>query len=477
MKTDRRRFVITVGARLALWAAALTLTVSAVVCIILYVGLERSLHREVDSFLEGEIREFQSILVEEGEEDDLIEAEREIRRELGSRLRGDLTFRLLDDAGRLMLTSDPKDPFPNPWSFGLEAGQPAVAPFFTTLQRASAHAAARFCSLQITLRGRPYLAQAGYLLTGVEHSLTGFRRVCMVAIVAASILAPVGGILLARRSLRPIGFMTRTARRMGAGRLAERIPRSGTGDELDMLAATLNEMLDRLQCHVRQMQQFTADAAHELRSPLTALRGAAEVALTRSRSAEELTQIIADSIEHYDRLCRIAEDLLLLARADAGDPIVHKERLRLDQAVEDVVDLYAPLATDRQIELTFAERSEIWLDGDGTRVRQLVGNLLDNAIKWTDPPGRVTVAVTQTDSTARIIVADTGVGIPPEQLERIFDRFYRVDSARSWHGRRGAGLGLAICRSIAEAHGGRVMLTSQPGCGTTATVILPAGSR
>ncbi len=468
--------MITVGARLALWAAVFTLSVSAVVCLILYVGLERSLHREVDGFLEGEIREFQSILVEEGEEEDLDEVEREIRRELGSRLRKDLTFRLLDASGRLILTSDPKDPFPNPWSVERKTSPLEFATFFTTLRRANAHAAARFCNLPITLRGRSCLAQAGYLLTGVEHSLAGFRRICVLAILAASLLAPVGGILLARRSLRPIGFMTRTARRIGAGRLAERISRSGTGDELDLLAATLNEMLDRLHCHVRQIQQFTADAAHELRSPLAALRGAAEVALTRNRSAEELTQVIADSIEHYDRLNRIAEDLLLLARADAGEPIVLKERLRLDTAVEDMVDLYAPLAADRQIELTFTERSEAWLDGDGTRLRQLVGNLLDNAIKWTDPPGRVTVAVSRTNSAAHVTVTDTGIGIAPEQLERIFDRFYRVDPARASNGRRGAGLGLAICRSIAEAHGGRIALTSQPGRGTTATVILPVGA-
>ena len=474
VKTERRRFAMTVGMRLALWAAALTLSVSAVVCLILYVGLERSLHREVKSFLEGEVREFQTILVEEGDREDLDAIEREIRRELGSRLREDLTFRLLDDAGRLMLTSDPKDPFPNPWLPAHDAGRAEAALFFTALAPAPGHAAAQFCSLPLTIRGRPCLAQAGYILSGVENSLAGFRHICLIAIVVASVLALVGGVWLARRSLRPIAVMTHTARRIGASRLAERIPHSGTGDELDLLAATLNEMLDRLQRHVRQIQQFTADAAHELRSPLAALRGTAEVALTRHRSVEELTQVIAESIEHYDRLSRIAEDLLLLARADAGEPIVRKERLRLDQAVEDMVDLYAPLAADRQIELILAQHCACWLEGDGTRLRQLVGNLLDNALKWTDPPGQVTVAVTGTDTLLQVTVVDSGIGIPPDQLERIFDRFYRVDAARVSSGRRGAGLGLAICRSIAEAHGGRITLASEPGRGTTATVTLPA---
>jgi heavy metal sensor kinase len=317
------------------------------------------------------------------------------------------------------------------------------------------------------------LAQAGYSLHRTETSLAAFRQICLVALVSVVLIAVVGGRILARRSLRPVAQMTTTAQRIGATSLTDRLPRSGTGDELDVLAQTLNGMLDRIEQQVRRLQQFTADAAHELRSPLAALRGSAEVALMRNRSAEELAQVVAESIEHYDRLARIADDLLLLARADAGDPIVRKERLRLDQAVEDVVDLYAPVAAERQLELAYTERAEIWLEADGTRVRQLVGNLIDNAIKFAEPRGRITVSVGQNGSEARITVTDTGIGIPPEQLDRIFDRFYRVDRARSPGGQRGAGLGLAICRSIAEAHGGGITLASLPGRGTTATVILP----
>ena len=231
-------------------------------------------------------------------------------------------------------------------------------------------------------------------------------------------------------------------------------------------------MLDRIERHVVQMQQFTADASHELRSPLAALRGNAEVALTRSRSAEELREIIEDSLEHYDRLARITEDLLLLARADAGHQVVRCEPVRFDLAVNDAIDLYTPLAQERGINLTFAGRVAVSCRGDAARLRQLVGNLIDNAIKYSDKGGRVTVALGCANGVASLTITDTGQGIPTEHLPRIFDRFYRADQARSAR-RRGAGLGLSICRMIADAHGGEIRVSSSPGEGTTVTVAIP----
>jgi heavy metal sensor kinase len=299
------------------------------------------------------------------------------------------------------------------------------------------------------------------------------RVVCLGALTAAAALALVGGRILARRSLDPLHRILATAREIDAQRLSARLPRSNNGDELDQLAATLNDLLGRVERYVRHMEQFTADAAHELRTPLAALRGLTEVALRRPRSADELRQTIEEFGEHAERLARLAEDLLFLARIDAGEPVFRHEPVRLDQAAADAVELMEPLAAERGLELVIHAHAEAVVNGDGGRLRQLVGNLIDNAVKFSGAPGRVSVSVEQVNGDARVLVADTGSGIPADHLPRIFDRFYRIDQARSAQQDGGAGLGLSICKSIVEAHGGKIELRSAPGNGTVAEVRLP----
>jgi len=324
--------------------------------------------------------------------------------------------------------------------------------------------------------GSSATAQASYVLDRMTLSLAFFRRMSVLALGIAAVLAAVAGRLMAGRSLRPVQTLTSTAEHISADHLEKRIPLTGTGDELDRLATTLNTMLDRIEHHVRRVQQFTADASHELRSPLAALRGSAEVALSQPRTNDELRRVLEDNIQHYDRLTHIAEDLLLLARADGGHDVVKWEWVRLDHAVANVVDLYTPLAQDRGIDLALEGRVEISLRADGARLRQLVGNLLDNAIKFSDAGGRISVSVTEGGGVAEITIADAGEGISAKHLPRVFDRFYRADQARSTtHG--GAGLGLPICRVIAEAHGGTISISSEQGKGTTVTASIPVNAR
>ncbi len=469
--TRRSKSFRTIGARLTLWGAGVTLAVCALLCAVLYAGFFYALRGEIDVFLEGEIREFMvTVNSHPGNDSGLQQA---IRRELGSRMRRDLAFRLFDEDGEVIVTSEPDDPLADMWVPPPNWNDEKPRPHFATVNPTNRSFPYRACSLRVkTADGQPCTAQASYLLDRMTTSLVLFRRVCAVGLALATILAVVAGRLLSRRSLRPVQTLTETAGRIGAETLGERVPLAGTDDELDRLAETMNRMLDRIERHVDQIQQFTADASHELRSPLAALRGNAEVALTRNRSAEELRRVLENSIEHYDRLLRIAEDLLLLAKADAGHQILRKEGMRLGRAVRSVADLYEPLACDRGIELVLGDCQEIQIEGDGARLRQLVGNLLDNAIKNTNAKGRITVSLTPMNGNARLEIRDTGRGIPADHLSRVFDRFYRVDRARSaQHG--GAGLGLSICRMIAECHGGSIDISSAPGKGTSVVVTLP----
>ncbi len=462
----------TIGARLTLLGMGTTLSVCVVVCAVLYAGLAYSLRREIDGFLGGEVLEFISILNEESGES-LRQIEAEIRRELGSRLRADLTFRLVAESGELVMTSATNDSIPPGKWRGTTSDGPVDRSSFSTVALAGSGRTVRMCSELTQFGGKPYEAQVLYSLDGMEHSLRMFRGICAGAIALAAILSLLGGRWLSVRLLRPVGAMTESARSITAAKMSDRLRRTNSDDELDRLAATLNEMLDRLEKQFRQMQQFTADASHELRTPLAALRGAAELALSRERSAEELRHTLHESMERYDQLSRIAEELLLLARLDAGDAVLRAEPVRLDTVIDDVVDLYHPYAAERKVEIVFDGRREIWVQADGGRLRQVFGNLIDNSIKYMGRPGRVHIGAELVNGCAAVKIRDDGRGIAATELPRIFDRFYRGDRARSGDARRGAGLGLPICRSLIEAHGGSVTIESVVDSGTEVLIRIP----
>lgn len=458
------------GSRLTALATLITLVVCALACVALYLGIHYSLYREVDGFLAGEVAEFRAIL--SAADGDLAEVQQRIRAELGSRLRGDLAFRLLDDAGRVIVTSETGDEkLPDPWP---APPRPSGDYLLRTEVGRAFIGHTRTCSEWVDAAdGTTRIVQATYLLDQVNASLARFLQICLATLGLAALLAVIGGRWLAARSLYPVAQMTSAARAISVENLTKRLQRSGSGDELDLLAETFNHMFDRLERQVTRLRQFTADAAHELRTPLSALRGNAEVALSRDREPAELRASIADSIEEYDRLTRIAEDLLLLARADAGQDFVRRAPLRLDDALADMIDLYGPMAEESGVALRCDRADVVQIDGDDGRLRQMIGNLLDNAIKYTPPGGQVTVTLVACGDGCELRVRDTGVGISPEHLPHVFDRFYRADRARSRNG-AGAGLGLSICRTIVAAHGGKLSAMSEPGRGAEFVVTLVA---
>ncbi len=280
-----------------------------------------------------------------------------------------------------------------------------------------------------------------------------------------------GGWLISSRILRPIAAISVAASRLSATNLSERIPTTGIDRELLDLARVLNETFDRLHAAFDQLTRFTADASHELRTPLAVIRSHAQLALSRPRSAEEYRQAIETCLQATTRMTTIVEGLLTLARADAGKLGLRKETLCFDRIVTEATDLVRPLAEARDI-IIRTEVQPVTLSADREALTRITSNLLDNAVKYNRPGGLVRVELGIASDEAVLSVADTGPGIPAADRSHIFERFFRVDRARS-RASGGTGLGLAICRSLTEAHGGRIECESRENEGSTFRVRLP----
>jgi two-component system OmpR family sensor kinase len=330
----------------------------------------------------------------------------------------------------------------------------------------------RLLTLPITRDGRlVQLVQVGIPLERAQRTLDRYVETLLVLIPLGLILAAAGGAAIARTALRPVDAMSRTARRISGEDLHARLVPRGTGDELDRLGETLNAMLARLEETFAQMRRFTADAAHELRTPLTALKGTIEVALRAERSGEEYRRVLASSLEDVERLVRLAEDLLLLSRLSVP-AVAPREPVELEPLLAEVADVARRVADARGVALVVKERAPAAVVGDPIALRRAVMKLVENAVRYTPRGGRAELALRVADRWAEVAVRDTGIGLHPADLERIFEPFVRLDAARA-RDTAGAGLGLPIARSIVTAHGGTLAAESAPGAGSTFTIRLP----
>jgi heavy metal sensor kinase len=317
------------------------------------------------------------------------------------------------------------------------------------------------------------LVQVGISLENVLNTQRRFLLIMGAVLPFGLLLASVGGWVLARRALKPVGEMTQAARRISGESLAGRLQETGSGDELDWLAKTLNDMLGRLDDSFRQTRQFSADAAHELQTPLTILKGEIEVALRSPRTPEEYRGVLHSSLEEIDRISSLVEGLLLLARADRGVLRLDLKPVNLAELLEEVGEQMRRLAESQAVSLDYGLTEPAVIQGDRQHFKRLLVNLIDNAIKYTPAGGRVTLSLRCDGTRAQVAISDTGIGFTVDEQEQIFNRFYRAAEARSQRG-GGAGLGLSIAQSIAVAHGGRIEVASTPGQGSSFTVSLPA---
>jgi heavy metal sensor kinase len=297
--------------------------------------------------------------------------------------------------------------------------------------------------------------------------------VALFGLPLAVLLAVVGGWFVARRSLAPVGTMAARAGEISASSLSQRLPVANPHDELGRLAAVFNQTLQRLENSFAELRRFAADASHELRTPLTALQAEGEVALNNARDPEQFRQSIGAMLEEAQRLQDLVESLLTLARAEADQQPLQRAPVELSALTREVVESLRILAEEKRQQLAVELPGEILVTGDAALLRDALINLVHNAIRYTPAGGRITVCCSRRDREALVEVADTGEGIAPEHHEKVFERFYRVDKARS-RAEGGAGLGLAIAKLAIERHGGRIELESASGQGgSTFRIVLP----
>jgi heavy metal sensor kinase len=320
--------------------------------------------------------------------------------------------------------------------------------------------------------GHQYLVETGSPMQPVEMTLKRLVVLLLAGVPLVALVAVGGGYFLVGRALAPVVEIARSAEQITLHNLNERLSVTNTGDELEHLSLALNRMIVRLSAAFEQNRRFLADASHELRTPLAALRGEMESLVEQARGSPELSDRIGSGLEEVDRLAKIVDALFAISRLDAGEAQQEWARFDLAPLAASTTEQMSLLAEDKGVSVACNAKGNVSVEGDRARIKQVVVNLLDNAIKYTPSGGSITLDVHAREGKAVIEVADTGIGIPPGALPHIFERFFRVDKARS-RDAGGAGLGLAIVKSICAAHRGQVYVESSEGRGSRFKVELP----
>ena len=316
--------------------------------------------------------------------------------------------------------------------------------------------------------GQPYTMQVAQDRSGDERFVKKFGALLAVVLALGTLASAAIGITVTKRGLRPLREMARSVKSFGPERLHERIPPDGWPRELRPLAVAFDEMFDRLEDSFTRLSQFSADLAHELRTPIANIRGEGEVALTRARTPEEYREVIESSIGECERLSGIVDNLLFLARAEAAEGHIQRTLFDGRAEVNKIAAFYEPVAEEHQTVITCAGQGEIY--ADPMLFGRAVSNLVENALRYTSAGGTIQISVAAEAMVSQISVEDTGSGIAAEHLPRVFDRFYRADSSRS---SQGSGLGLALVKSITDLHGGTAVVKSEVDRGTTVVLTFP----
>jgi heavy metal sensor kinase len=318
--------------------------------------------------------------------------------------------------------------------------------------------------------GPTIVLQVGQAMESYSRFLDAFKGIFITTMTFLIVVAAGVGWFMARRAVSGVEAVTRTAQKISGGTLEERVPVKARGDEIDQLAVTFNQMLDRIQALLTEIKEMSDNMAHDLRSPITRIRGIAEVTLSTGKSLAEYEAMAANTIEESDRLLDMINTMLMISKAEAGVGHLTREEIDLAGVVQEACRLFEPTAEDKGITLSCDVIGRSHFIGDSRMIQRMLSNLLDNAIKYTLPGGAVTISLGEYAAQLVVSIKDTGIGISPKDLPHIFERFYRCDQSRS---QTGIGLGLSLARAIARAHGGDITAASTPNQGSAFAVALP----
>jgi heavy metal sensor kinase len=325
------------------------------------------------------------------------------------------------------------------------------------------------------LIGPNIILQVGQSMENQSRIIEAFKKIFVATMALLIALAAGVGWFMARHAVSGVEAITRTAQSISGGTLEKRVPIQSRGDEIDQLAMTFNQMLDRIQTLVTEVKEMSDNIAHDLKSPITRIRGIAEVTLTHEKSIGEYESMAANTIEECDRLLDMINTMLMISKTESRVDNLPSEEFDLAGLVREACELFEPTAEDKRVTLRYDVPNPRPFLGDHRLIQRMFSNLLDNAIKYTPPEGAVSVSLLENDKSEVVItVKDTGIGISQEDLPRVFDRFYRCDQSRS---KPGIGLGLSLARAIARAHGGDITVTSILNQGSTFTATLPKSAK
>jgi len=458
----------TLAFRLTCWYAGIFMLSACVAFFFFYLLITSVIRQQTDEGLSSEVRTFSSILSTQGPE--------AVKRQafLQAQAAGEkkIFFRLLYITGQVFSSSNMSY-----WR-DIEINKVAVnrlldsrTPIFDTTNIPDRKHKIRILYAVI---GPGMILQLGQSMENHTRIIEVFRKVFITTMVILFALAVVVGWFMARRALGGVETVTRTARRISEGSLEKRVPVKNRADEIDQLALTFNQMLDRIETLVTGIKEMSDNIAHDLKSPLTRIRGIAEVSLTSGSSLNEYESMAAGTIEECDRLLDMINTMLIISRTEAGVNQLDCQKLDVANLVRDACDIFQSPAEDKGLTMVCSGPENISIYGDIRLIQRMVANLLDNAIKYTPSNGTIDVTTSAADDgSIQIAVKDTGMGISEQDLEHVFERFYRCDPSRS---QAGTGLGLSFARAVARAHNGDITVTSTPGEGGSFTVILPQNS-
>ena len=457
------RFRKTIGGRLSLWYAILftvsALTLFGLAYFLVSKSIERRDHDDVRLTLESLAKEYHTGETEAFEEEASLEE--------GARQLGPLFIRIAGPDRKTLFLNHPRE-----WAaFDLSPLETGPAPeegeWITLREQGEDHL------LEIASRRMPdgVVLQVGKSTKEREELLERFRRIFLAVTLPILAFGTMGGTLFAVRALRPIRDIIATVQSIEAGRMEARVPVSAAGDELDELGRLFNQMLGKIEALIAGMKQALDNVAHDLRTPMTRLRGVAEMALRQEQDRGAYREALIECVEESERILTMLNTLMDISEAETGTLPLRRAPVNLVSLMEETIDLYRLIAEEKGVAIGLKSPPILTAVVDPIRMRQVLANLIDNAVKYTPAGGRVDLEGSQEGEVILLRVKDTGIGIAPEEIDRIWERLYRGDRSRS---KRGLGLGLSLVKAIIMAHQGKIAVASRPDAGAVFTLSLPA---